>query len=95
MPILTKFERTNIIGLRATHLSMGSKPLIDNIDDYSINDNIDLIKIAEIELDNTINNKGKPLPYTIIRKFPENKIETIKLEQFQNTNDLIPKTFIS
>ena len=78
--MLTKYEKTVIVGLRANHLSKGATS------DSSI-DETNLIKIAEKELEN------KTLPYIINRKFSDNKVISYKISDFKTISELVPKTF--
>lgn len=66
---LTKFEKANIIGIRATQLSKGAKPMIDTTGLS------DVIKIAEKEL---LNNK---MPLIIRRPFPDGSYIDIKVSE--------------
>lgn len=69
LPVMTKFEFTQIIGLRTMHLSRGAPPLVDVPDDYAIQTNTQLREIALREL-----TEGK-LPYMIKRPMPNGKYE--------------------
>lgn len=62
---LTKYEKSRIIGARATQLSNNAKPLIDIMDEN------DPIKIAIMEY------KAKVIPIYIIRKFPNKTYQKI------------------
>ena len=62
---ITKFEKTRIIGTRATHLSNGAEPKID------IGDMESVIEIAQKEYE-----LGK-IPIIIVRKYP-NRVEEVK-----------------
>jgi len=64
LPILTKFERTRILGERAKQLQEGSKVFVDGFEDV-----IDSYAIAEEEL------KQKVLPFIIERPLPFGKTE--------------------
>ena len=72
IPILTKFEKAKIIGIRTNQLNNGSHPLFD-VDEtvYIAND-----KIAEIELGRRL------LPFIVVRPIPNGKRE------FWNVSDL-------
>lgn len=61
MEKITKFEKTRILGLRATHIANGAKPVID------VGDLKDPLKIAEKEY-----YSGK-IPISIIRTLPNGK----------------------
>ena len=58
-PILTRFEKARIIGLRAKQINMGASPFIEIPDDI-----IDGLTIAEMEL------KEKKIPFIIRRPMP-------------------------
>lgn len=73
--ILFKYERTKIIGLRATQLSRGVKPLI-SFDRY----NFKPIEIAKEEL------KNKLLPYLISRKMPDGSVEIWDIKELRQIN---------
>lgn len=63
-PILSKYERSKILGLRVSQLNKGAKPFV------TINKNIlDNILIAEKEL------KEKKIPFIIMRPMPNGKSE--------------------
>ena len=72
MPILTKFERARILGLRSKQLSSGADPFVKiphNI--------IQSHAIAEIELEQNI------LPFIITRPLPNGKKEYWKLQDLE------------
>lgn len=67
-PLLSKYEKTSIVGLRAQQIAYGAKPSI------SVPKNItNTIEIAEIEL------SQRKIPYIIRRKFGDT-FEYWKLE---------------
>ena len=72
IPILTKYERTRIIGQRVKQLNIGAKPFIP-IGDNIIDNNI----IAEIEL------KEKKIPFIIRRPLPNGTSEYWRLEDLE------------
>lgn len=72
IPILTKYEKAKIIGLRAIHISKGAKILVD----YT--GIIDPIEIAEKEL------KEKVIPLIIRRYLPNGLYEDWKIKEFKN-----------
>ena len=80
MLTLTKYEKTVIVGLRATHLSKGAVSTINT-------DSNNIIDIAKKELEE------KSLPYIINRKFPDKKVISYKITDFKNIDELVPKTF--
>lgn len=61
LPIMTKYEFDQIISLRTTHLSRGAIPFVPLEDDFKIHSNMQLRKIALLEL-----STGK-LPYLVKR----------------------------
>jgi DNA-directed RNA polymerase subunit K/omega len=65
--LLTKYERTRVIGIRALQLSNGAVPMVivDNIDN--------VVSIAEKEL------VEYKMPLIIRRKFPDGTYEDIKV----------------
>ena len=68
-PVLTKYERARLIGLRATQLANGAQPLV-SVPNTVINELI----IAEEEL------KQKKLPFIIRRPMPNGGSEYWKLK---------------
>lgn len=68
--ILTKFERTSILGFRSSQLQYGAKPLVD----FDEN-NYDIYEIAKKELEQ------KVLPYKIKRFLPNNRVEIWDLKE--------------
>ena len=72
IPILTKYEKTRILGQRAKQLNSGSQPYIN------ISENIiDGYLIAEMEL------KEKKIPFIIRRPLPNGKSEYWKLKDLE------------
>jgi DNA-directed RNA polymerase I, II, and III subunit RPABC2 len=69
LPIMTKYEFDQIIGLRTMHLSRGAPPLVDIPEDFKIVSNINLREIAQKEL------VEKRLPYMVKRMMPNGKAE--------------------
>ena len=72
-PILSKYEKTKIIGLRAQQIATGAKPLID-VPQYMSN----TIEIAELEL------KQRKTPFIIKRKIGK-EFEYWKIEDLSFT----------
>ena len=68
IPILTKYEKTRVLGQRAKQIDSGSNPFIK-----IPNNIVDSLVIAEMEL------KEKKLPYIIKRPIPGGKAEYWKL----------------
>jgi DNA-directed RNA polymerase subunit K/omega len=69
LPLMTKYEFDQIIGLRTTHLSRGAIPFVTLPDNFTIQSNMELRKIALMEM-----REGK-LPYLIKRAMPFGKPE--------------------
>lgn len=69
LPWMTKYEFNQLIGLRTMHLSRGAIPLVDVSDDFKIQGNMELRKIALQELEE------KKLPYLIKRSLPNGTAE--------------------
>ena len=67
-PILSKYERCTIIGVRAEQIANGAKPLI-NVPDYMTSE----IEIAELEFEQ------KKTPFILVRNI-NNKKEYWKIE---------------
>ena len=72
LPILTKYERTRIIGQRAKQINQGAKPYIQVPEGI-----IDGYIIAEMEV------KAKKTPFIIQRPLPDGTIEFWKLEDLE------------
>ena len=69
---ITKFEKTKLLGQRATEISMGAPPLVD------INGIHDPIKIAEKEY------VEKKIPYIINRVLPNGNVTYIKFSELEH-----------
>ena len=69
MPLLTKYEKTKILGMRLKQLNSGCKPYI-SINEKIIDNNI----VAQMELEQ------KVLPFIIQRPIPNNTFEYWKLQ---------------
>ena len=69
MPIMTKYEFSTLIGLRTMHLSRGATAFVNLEEDFKVEKNMDLRKVAIREL------KEKRLPYIIVRTMPNGKKE--------------------
>ena len=75
VPILTKFEYTRILGVRATQIENGA-PLFISVDESVI----DSYVIARMELE------AKKLPFIIRRPLPGGKMEYWRLHDLENLN---------
>ena len=73
-PIMTKYEFTKMVGIRAQHLSQGAKPVSSSIV------NADVMSIAENEV------REKKLPYVIKRPIGNGKYELWSLKEFEMIN---------
>ena len=72
IPILTKYEKTRILGIRIKQLNNGSLPYVMVSEDL-----LDNFIIAEKEL------KEKKIPFIIQRPLPNNTFEYLKLEDLE------------
>lgn len=72
LPILTKYEKTRILGYRAKQISLGNKPFIDVPDGL-----IDGYEIAKLEL------KEKKIPFIIKRPLPNGRNEFWKVSDLE------------
>jgi len=72
IPILTKYEKTRILGQRAKQINNGSKPFINLPESI-----IDGYTIAELEL------KEKKIPFIIRRPLPNGKSEYLKIKDLE------------
>ena len=72
LPILTKYEKTRILGIRVKQLNNGALPYIKIAEDL-----LDSFIIAEKEL------KEKKIPFIIQRPLPNNTFEYWKLEDLE------------
>ena len=73
LPILTKYEKARILGLRISQLNKGAEPFIDNKERQIVDTHI----IAEEEL------KTKALPFIIMRPIPNGKKEYWSLQDLE------------
>ena len=73
-PRLTKYERTRIIGTRATQIAMGAAPMVEALDET------DPLRIAEKEL-----NEYR-VPLMIRRYLPDGNFEEWKVSEFNPAN---------
>uniref|UniRef100_A0A6C0EL22 DNA-directed RNA polymerase n=1 Tax=viral metagenome TaxID=1070528 RepID=A0A6C0EL22_9ZZZZ len=64
---LTKYEIVRIIGVRATQIAQGAQPFVN------VSELIDPVDIAQKEFDE------KKIPFTVIRRFPDETAQTIDL----------------
>ena len=67
-PFLTLYEKTKIIGLRASQLAQGAVPFIKDVEEFT---NVYDIAMAELE--------AKRLPYIIKRPLPSGQFEYWRL----------------
>ncbi len=74
LPIMTKYEFNQIIGLRTTHLARGAIPFVETKNTIERNMNLRAIALEEL--------KENKLPYMIKRPMPNGKAE------YWNINDL-------
>ena len=72
LPILTKYEKTRILGIRIKQLNNGALPYVKIAEDL-----LDSFIIAEKEL------KEKKIPFIIQRPLPNNTFEYWKLEDLE------------
>ena len=72
LPLLTKYEYTRILGVRASQINSGASVFIDVSDDI-----IDGYLIAKLEL------KAKKIPFIIRRPLPNGKTEFWKVEDLE------------
>ena len=68
--MLSKFERTNLIGLRAEQLARGSAPLVPIADDEVF----DPVEVAGREL------LARRLPLVVVRRTPDGQRVHIRME---------------
>jgi DNA-directed RNA polymerase subunit K/omega len=68
--VLTKYERTKIIGLRAEQLVRDAQPFVE----IEAGRRFDPYEVAEREL------MGRRLPFVIVRHMPDGKVEQVRLE---------------
>lgn len=74
LPVLTKYEKTRILGMRVKQLDSGSKPLLNS---YEYENMIDNYLIAKKELN------SKLLPFIIRRPLPDGKSEYWRLQDLE------------
>lgn len=75
VPILSRYERTRAIGVRATQLAAGAKPLVKNVGELPPE------KIAELEL------KERVCPLYIYRPLPNNQYELFHINELEILDD--------
>lgn len=73
LPIMTKYEFDQVIGLRTMHLSKGAPPLVEVPSDFRITTNMHLREIALREM------QEHRLPYIIKRPLPNGKTEYVRV----------------
>ena len=71
IPILSKYERTRVVGERAIQISMGAPPLVE------VGDLENPVDIAEKEL------REKKIPYIIKRVLPNGLIELWRVDELR------------
>ena len=81
IPILSKYERTRVVGERAIQISMGSPPLVEvgNLENP--------VDIAEKEL------REKKIPYIIKRVLPNGLIELWRVDELRIDQVLFKITY--
>lgn len=79
LPLMTKYEFDEVIGLRTMHLSKGAPPLVDMPADFKITSNMQLREVALRELE------SRRLPYIIKRPMPHGKAEYVRVEDLDLT----------
>jgi DNA-directed RNA polymerase subunit K/omega len=67
--VLTKYERTQVIGLRSEWLARGAQPFVE----VDPRNGETVFEIAERELD------ARRLPFTVVRNMPDGKTEHLRL----------------
>lgn len=70
LPFLNKYERTRLIGMRATQISDGAEPVVD----YSSLSIVTPVNIAQLELEQ------KKIPFLIERTYPDGHVEYWNIE---------------
>lgn len=68
--ILSRFEKTRLIGTRAVQIAMNSPPVIDTKGET------DALKIAQMEFEQ------KKIPLKVIRELPNGTIEEWSINEF-------------
>lgn len=71
--VLTKYERTKIVGIRAEQLARGAQPMIDIERDSTF----DPYAVAEQEL------LSRRLPFVVVRTMPDGRNEHVRLDQLR------------
>lgn len=79
LPIMTKYEFSQIIGLRTLQLAKKAQIFVKLPDDFKIETNMDLREIAIREL------KENRLPYILVRNMPNGKKEYWPLSKLNLT----------
>ncbi|MGI6589128.1 MAG: DNA-directed RNA polymerase subunit K [Candidatus Iainarchaeum sp.] len=67
MARLTRFELTRVLSARSLQLSLGAPPLVKRTSELS------MLEVAQKEL------AQKVLPLSVLRKFPNGRVERIEL----------------
>ena len=67
---MNKYERTRLVGMRATQIADGAQPVVD----YSSLTNVTPVNIAQLELEQ------KKIPFLIERTYPDGYVEYWNIE---------------
>lgn len=79
LPIMTKYEFNEIMGLRTMHLSRNAPIMVDVEENFKVTSNMQLRQIALRELEE------KKLPYMVKRVMPNGKIEYWPIAELDTT----------
>ena len=66
---LTKFERTQVVGMRMEQIARGAVPTVEVIDGWSVRD----VVMAEIA--------SKTIPLLVSRMMPNGRVETYRVDE--------------
>ncbi len=70
---LTKYERTQVVGMRAEQLARGAQAFVDVPEAKPGDAAVNVYDIAERELE------ARRLPFIVVRKLPDGKTERIRI----------------